>query len=199
MYTIPRFLILPLFIAIIISSASCSNKKKEDPKSARPKNLVAEAYIVQPQSFSEEYTASGTLLPNEEINILSEISGRVTAIMFTEGARVRKGQTLLKIYSADISAQIQKLKTQKELQVKIKDRQSDLVKIGGISQQDFETTQTQIESIDADIAFYEAQLRRTSIVAPFDGTVGIRNISVGAVISPTTIVTNLQQTNPLRV
>ncbi len=200
MYIIPRFLILPLFTGIVISSVSCSSEKKEDPKAAgRAKNLTAEAYIVQPQTFSEDYVASGTLLPNEEINILSEISGRVTSIMFTEGARVKKGQTLLKIYSADISAQIQKLKTQRELQVKIKDRQADLVKIGGISQQDFETTQSEIASIDADIAFQQAQLRKTSIVAPFDGTVGIRNISVGAVISPTTVVTKLQQTNPLRV
>lgn len=200
MYSISRILILPLLSGIILTATSCGDKKKKDPKAAgRPKNLTAEAYVVQPQSFSEDYVASGTLLPNEEINILPEISGRVTGIFFTEGAHVRKGQKLLQLYSADISAQIQKLKSQKELQNKIRNRQQELVSIGGISKQDYETTLTEIQSIDADIAFQEAQLRKTSILAPFDGTVGIRSISVGAVISPTTVVTKLQQVNPLRI
>ncbi|MBL7717817.1 MAG: efflux RND transporter periplasmic adaptor subunit [Flavipsychrobacter sp.] len=193
-----RILVLSLLTSTILVSG-CSRKKEEPKGGGRPKMLTAQAYIVQPQNFSEEYLASGTLLPNEELSILPEISGRVTGIFFTEGARVRKGQKLLQLYSADITAQIQKLKTQRELQVKIRDRQSELVNIGGISRQDYETTQTQIESIDADIAFQEAQLRKTSIIAPFDGVVGIRNISMGAVISPSTIVTKLQQVHTLRM
>lgn len=193
-------LLTPIFFSCsILSVPGCKEKKVDHKAAGRPKNMVAEAYVVQPQSFSEEYIASGTLLPNEEINILPEISGRVTGIFFTEGARVKKGQKLIQIYSADIAAQIQKLRTQRDLQLKIRDRQSDLVKIGGISKQDYETTLTQIQSIDADIDYQQAQLRKTSIVAPFDGVVGIRNISMGAVISPTTVVTKLQQVHPLRI
>ena len=78
-------------------------------------------------------------------------------------------------------------------------RQKELVDIGGISRQDYETTQTGIATIDADIDVQEAELRRTKIVAPFDGIVGIRSISTGAIVSPTTTIALLRQVNPLKM
>ncbi|RYE21892.1 MAG: efflux RND transporter periplasmic adaptor subunit [Sphingobacteriales bacterium] len=191
------FFSLPL---LALSIASCHGKQDEkQAKGGRPKDIKAEGYIVEPQAYQNNYTASGSLLPNEAIEIHPEISGRVTGLFFTEGTYVKKGQTLVQINDAEIRAQIQKLKAQKQLQVKLLERQKELVNIGGISQQDYETTQTNISSIDADIAFSEAQLRSTKIVAPFDGKIGIRSISLGAVISPTTLITVLQQTHQLKM
>lgn len=194
-------ILIPSLLISLTLSASCSNKKKEETTKGggRPKFISAEVYVVQPQSFRDEYIASGTLLPNEEIDILPEVSGRITGIFFKEGARVRKGQKLVQLNDADIRATIQKLRSQRELQVKIRERQSELLKIGGISKQEYETTTTQIQSIDADIDFQQAQLRKTSILAPFDGVVGIRDISVGAVVATSTVVAKLQQVHPLRM
>lgn len=195
-----------LSLLLVLGFSACKSKKTETTTTTgrgqaggRPNNLRAEVYVVKAEVFQNDYKASGTLLPNEEIEIHPEISGRVTSISFKEGARVRKGQTLVQLYDADIRAQIQKLRAQRQLQVKLLERQQELLSIGGISRQEYETTQTQIRSIDADIAFAQAQLRTTKIVAPFDGTVGLRNISVGAVVTPTTVIATLQQTNPLKM
>ena len=190
-----------LLLAIGCSIASCSDKKTqaELAKQAKPTTLSADGYIVKPQQFQNDYTVSGSLLPNEEIKIMPEVSGRVTSITFDEGTKVTQGQVLLKIYNEDTKAQIQKLHAQRELQVKIKNRQAELLRIGGISQQDFETTTTQIQSIDADIAYAQAMLRKTTIYAPFSGRIGIRNVSAGAVITPATIVATLQQTRILKM
>lgn len=189
-----------LAIAATISLYSCKSGKEEDRKAGgKPKGLKAEGYVLTAGVFQNDYHASGTLLPNEEVDIHPEIAGRITSINFKEGSFVRKGQTLVTLYDADIRAQIQKLKAQKALQSKIQDRQSELLKIGGISKQDFETTETQIASIDADIAIQEAQLRKTKIVAPFDGIIGIRSISNGAIVSSTTSIATLQQVNPLKM
>lgn len=186
--------------ACIGTLAACSHKKEDAAKpSGKPNILMAEAYVVHPQVFQTDYTASGSLLPNEEINILSEVAGRVTDIKFKEGATVAKGQVLVTLYNQDIKAQIQKLRAQRELQVKIRNRQAELLHVGGISQQEYETTGTQIASIDADIAYSEAILRRTSIVAPFSGRIGTRSISVGAVVTPATVIASLQQTNVLKM
>ncbi|MES2702052.1 MAG: efflux RND transporter periplasmic adaptor subunit [Bacteroidota bacterium] len=185
--------------AIVLTLASCSHKKEESKAPGKPNMLTAEGYVVEPQAFQTSYTASGSLLPNEEIKILPEVAGRVTNISFTEGATVGKGQSLVTIYNEDIRAQIQKLRAQRELQVRIRNRQGELLHIGGISQQDYETTGTQIKSIDADIAYAQAQLRRTSVLAPFSGRIGIRYISVGAVVTPTTVIATLQQTSPLKM
>lgn len=165
----------------------------------RPTGLRAEGFLVQPQVFQNDYSASGTLRPNEEVEIHPEITGRITKINFQEGANVTQGQTLVELYNADILAQIQKLKAQRSLQQKLLERQEELVRIGGISRQDYETTLTQIASINADIDFQEAQARRTRIVAPFSGKIGLRQVSVGAVVSPTTVVATLQQVNPLKM
>lgn len=180
--------------------AACNNSGDESTSAKnKPKSLQAEAYIANAQSFSTEFAASGSLLANEQIDIHPEISGRVTDITFKEGSKVRKGQVLVQLYDGEIKAQLQKLKSQRQLQQSILKRQEELLNIGGISKQDYETTETQIASINADIAFAEAQLRSMRIIAPFDGTIGIRNISEGAVISPATIITTLQQTQQLKI
>lgn len=85
------------------------------------------------------------------------------------------------------------------MQIATENRQRELLKIGGISRQDFETTQAQTKYVDADIAAAEASLSKMRVVAPFDGIVGLRGISVGAVVSPTTTVASLQQVNPLKM
>ena len=196
-----KYLTASFCITGMCAIMACNNKKSETTvnKSSRANILNAEGFIVKPQQFQNEYTASGSLLPNEEIQILPEVSGRVTSISFKEGTHIEQGQVLVKLYNDDIKAQIQKSRAQRELQIKIKERQSALLRIGGISQQDYETTTTQIQSIDADIAFSEAQLRKTTIYAPFTGRIGIRNISVGAVITPSTIIATLQQTRILKM
>lgn len=196
-----KFLTASLLTTISLSLAACGGKKEADAKGAagKPQGLIAEAYVVNTQPFQTDITASGSLLPNEEISIMPEISGRIVSLNFKEGTRVRKGQVLVQLYDADLRAQVQKLRAQRQLQVNILKRQQELLNIGGISKQDFEVTQAQIQTIDADIAAVDAQIRRTKIIAPFDGVIGLRNVSNGAIVSMTTVIATLQQTNPLKM
>ncbi len=195
------FFLLLIYTASVLSLSSCKSNKEDASakKGDRPKGLFAEGYLVKMESFQNDFDASGTLLPNESVEIHPEISGRITSISFKEGANVRKGQMLLQLSDADILAQIQKLRAQRALQQKMLERQQELLRIGGISRQDYETTQTQISSINADIAFQEAQLRKTRILAPFDGRIGLRSVSVGAIVTTTTVVATLQQLSQLKM
>lgn len=199
MFRSNTFLFLLFCIPTVYVLSGCKDKEDAVKAGNRPKGLRAEGYIVQPQAFQNDISASGTLRPNEEVNVHPEVSGRITAISFKEGMQVRAGQTLVQLNDADIRAQIQKLRAQRALQEKLLERQQELLRIGGISRQEYETNETQIASINADIAFQEAQLRKTKIVAPFDGRVGIRDVSVGAIVSPTTVVASLQQLHPLKM
>lgn len=193
-----RTLVTGVSLAVVFSG--CGGKDKTGSgRPAGPPTLHANGFIVTPQTFNKNYSTSGTIVANEQIDILPEITGRVTAIPFREGSRVTQGALLLQLYDADIKAQIQKLKAQRELQLKIQERQEKLLHIGGISRQDYETTETQIASIDADIAYQEAMLRKTRILAPFNGVIGIRAVSPGAIVTPNTVVATLQQTDPLKI
>ncbi len=188
------------FFSILFLLIACSASTDKDQKNATPHPAIrAEAYVVIPQQFSSVYSTNGTIIPNEEIEIRPEVAGRITKINFREGSYVRRGQMLVQLYDADVRAAITKLKAQKALQQKMLGRQKELVNIGGISQQDYESTTTLIQGIDADISIQEAELRKMQIIAPFNGKIGIRNISEGAIVSTTTVIATLQQTNPLKM
>ncbi|ATL46948.1 efflux transporter periplasmic adaptor subunit [Chitinophaga caeni] len=175
---------------LIQPNAGANQKKKE---------ILVDAHVVKTSVLDEAINASGTLQSNEEVELKPEISGRITHIYFKEGANVAKGALLVKIYDEDIKAQLQKLKLQQELAKTTLKRQESLLKINGISQQDVDVTANQVSAYGADIEYNQAQLQKTEIRAPFSGTIGLRNVSEGAIVSPTTIMTTLQQLNPLKI
>ncbi len=187
---------------ICIAVSSCGSKNNGAAPSGRgnkPNFVTAEAYVVRPVEYAPTYTASGVLMANEMLEIHPEVSGRVTGLYFREGSPVRKGQLLLRLNDADIRAGIAKLQAQRALQQTTRRRQEELLRIGGISRQEFDATQTNIQSIDADISASRAELAKMQILAPFDGIIGLRNISPGAIVSPTTVVATLQQVTPLKM
>lgn len=161
--------------------------------------FLAEAFIVKPTSVSNQIVSSGRLAANEMVNVQPEVSGRITRLNITEGGAVSKGALLVKLDDSDILAQMQKVNTQKQLAITTEQRQKKLLDINGISKQEYDLTTTQIKSYDADLAILQNQLQKTEIKAPFAGIIGLRNVSEGAVVSPTTIITTLQQLNPLKL
>lgn len=163
------------------------------------RTILADAYVVKPVTLDESIEASGTLQSNEEVELKPEITGRITNIYFKEGVNVAKGTLLIKLYDGDIRAQIQKLELQRQLAKTTLERQENLLKINGISQQDVDVTANQVSAYGADIEYNKAQLQKTEIRAPFSGTLGLRYVSEGAIVGPSTIMTTLQQLDPLKI
>lgn len=196
-----RYNILSVFILIctVIFAISCGNKDKTKKQSRGSKSLNAKATVVTEQKISNLYQASGTIIPNEEVMLYPESSGRITGIHFKEGNSVKKGALLVQLYDADIKAQLQKLKVQRDLAIQTKNRQSELLSLNAVSQQDFDNTLAQIAAIDADIAFNNALLSKLQIKAPFDGVMGLRNVSEGAIVNTTTLISNIRQTAKLKL
>jgi len=174
-------------------AAENPGSKKKDSR------FTVDGYVVTPSSIDNAIDAAGTLISNESVEIKPEITGRVTGIYFNEGSYVKEGTLLVKLYDADIKAQLQKLESQRALSQKTLERQQELFKINGISQQEIDITANQVAIYDAEIDLVKAQLQRTEIRAPFDGVIGLRSISSGAIVSPTTVIATLLQNNPLKI
>jgi len=185
--------------ATLFSLSGCGSSKAETPKTGTAPILQVEGFLVTEAPLQSTYQSSGTLLPNEEISVFAETPGRITHIYFKEGAFVKKGTLLVQLYDEDVRSQLQKLKAQKGLQLTTQKRQNELLEINGISRQEVDVTQTQIASIDADIALVDAQLRKLKIYAPFDGVIGLRNVSEGAIVNSASLITTIQQINPLKL
>jgi len=113
--------------------------------------LSVEGFVVEPHSESENIEVPGSLLPVEETQIRPETSGRIVQLNIQEGASVKKGSLLVKLFDQDLQAQLKKLQVQLDISNRTMVRQKDLLAINGISQQDFDLSALAVDNLKADI------------------------------------------------
>lgn len=201
-----RKLRVPLLIVAVISVLALikifflTPKKTENTTAAAAKLPTAvTGYIVKPETLDNEVYASGTISANEDAELHSEISGKLTYLNIPEGARIGKGTLLAKINDADLQSQLQKLHLQLQLAEEKEARQKNLLDINGTSREEYDNAQNLVATIKSDISNMQAQIAKTEVRAPFDGVIGLRKVSIGAYITPTTLITTMQQIDPIKV
>ncbi len=139
----------------------------------------------------------GTLLAREQVDIAGEIQRKVVAIPIPEGGWVKAGQLLVKLDDADIQARIARLEIEARLAEANEAREKVLLAAGGISQERYDEVLNRANTLRAEIAVLKVDLAKTEIRAPFSGRIGLRNISVGALVSPGHVIADLQDTRNL--
>lgn len=191
--------LIALLLALKFIFFPSESSRKNASQNGKPALTNVTAYIVKAERMSNEITASGTIKANEEVQLQTELSGKIIELNFKEGSKVTKGQLLIKINDADLQAQYKKLKLQYALSDEKMQRQQQLLAIKGISQEDFDIAQNQYNTIKADMDFAIAQIDKTEIKAPFNGVIGLKNISEGAYVTPNTIIASIQQIDPVKI
>ncbi len=195
-----RKTLLNIFLSfILIAGVSCSgNKKKKEGKEA-PSISFIEGYVVTPSVVDETIGISGTLKPFEETVLMPEMPGRVVMINLPEGQLVKKGTMLVKIFDLDLQAQLKKAQTQYAIGKQILDRQAELLKADGISQVEYDQQDLVVTSANNDIDLLKAQISKTEVLAPYDGVIGLRNISLGAQVTQSTPLTTIRESDKLKL
>jgi membrane fusion protein (multidrug efflux system) len=181
---------------------SCDDKKEEGPRSggARQQGPISvDAFVVSERTISEDIEVPGTLLPFEETQIRAEIGGRIVHLDMNEGTLVSKGKLLVKLFDQDLQAQLRKLEVQLKIKQKTEERSGELLAIQGISQQDYDLSSLDVENLRADIEATQIAISKTEIRAPYAGTLGLRNVSMGAYIAPNDIITTIRQVDKLKL
>ncbi|HML58761.1 MAG TPA: efflux RND transporter periplasmic adaptor subunit [Ferruginibacter sp.] len=196
------YTMLMAMLASALFVSSCAGKKDKiqptDVPKAPPPPTV-DAHIVQQMVLGETLELPGNIVAGEETAIQPEISGRLTSLNIPEGKTVGQGTLLATIYDGDLRAQLNKLRKQLEVQQQRVQRYEALLKIDGVSKQEYDLINLETENIRADIRIIETDLQRTQIRAPFTGQLGLKMVSSGAYVSPATVITNIRKTNDLRV
>jgi len=193
---------LPTAVLFLFLMSSCGSKTKNTKithKNSAPSSLSVEGFLVQPTVLNASIEVAGTLLPFQETEIHPEVAGKVVLLSVHEGAIVRKGTLLARLFDGDLQAQLHKLSVQLQIANKTQERQEELLKIGGISQQDYDLSLLNVSTIRADMQILQAGINKTIVRAPFDGKLGFKNISIGAYITPTTVITTIRQINKLKL
>lgn len=188
---------LILTFSILLFAACNSQENNGGPRTRQA--IQADGFLVQPRQVSENVEVPGTLLPEEETELRAEVSGRVVSLDMPEGVVVPKGKLLVKLFDGDLRAQLRKLEVQLQIAEKSEERLSELLKISGISQQDYDLAQLNVENLKVDIEATKIAIAKTEIRAPYAGKLGLRYISLGSYLSPNDIVTSISQVNRLKL
>lgn len=176
-----------------------SDKKSEGRNPGFIPELSVKAYVVRPQKLENKVLVTGTVLANEEIEIRSEISGKIEEIFFNEGSRVKKGDILVKVDDSELQAQLLKTQYQKKLAEEKEYRQRMLLEKEAISKQEYDIALTELNTLGAEIQLIKARIDKTEIRAPFDGVIGLRYVSEGSYISPSVKISTLQDIDTLKL
>lgn len=178
--------------------AGCQNKPAEVGGRVQ-KPVTADGFIVKPQSVSETIEVPGSLIPEEETDLRPEVSGRIVQLNISEGTTVPKGTLLVKLFDEDLKTQLKKLEVQLQIAEKSRERQEALLKIQGISQEDYDLTALNVDNLKIDIEATRIALSKTEIRAPYSGKLGLRNVSLGSYISSADIITSIRRVDRLKL
>jgi membrane fusion protein (multidrug efflux system) len=173
-----------------------SNPIHSTPRNA-PLNINIE--VLRYENMNDIFKTKGILIPDEEVDLSFETSGKITRISFKEGSKVRKGDLLAKVNDNHLQAELRKLKAQLPLAEERVFRQKSLLERDAVSQEAYESVSTELDKLKADIDLVEARIEQTELRAPFDGIIGLRFVSEGTYASPSVLVARLTKITPLKI
>ncbi len=172
-------------------SLSLSQPQNQGGRAGGARNLPVSVYIAEEMAREDGSMRIGNLVANERVDIVSELSGRVTEINFREGQSVKKGDILIKLNDDELLVQLTKAEYQYLLLEQRLGRQRILLEKDAVSREDFDKVLTEYNVLKQDIEQLKIRIEKMKVRAPFDGIVGFRDISLGAFLQPNSKITNL--------
>jgi membrane fusion protein (multidrug efflux system) len=181
-----------LFTLVAITQLLGSGALAQEP----PGVVVSRAMV---KSFPLAVEALGNARANEAVEIRPEITARLTAIMLKEGELVEAGTVLAELENveplADLAAARATLvETESQYQ-----RLKQLFKTQAVSESQLQQLEARREADRAALAAAQARVEDTVIKAPFAGRLGLRRVSAGSIVSPSTVITTLDDTSSIKL
>lgn len=164
---------------------------------ARPPAVeVARVEVIK---LTDDAQAVGSLRSRQSVVLRPEVSGRITQLNFSDGARVRRGQLLVQLDDQLPVAQMQQARAELSIAQANHKRNQELVAQGFISQRSVDESSANLQVAQAKLELARATAARLRIVAPFDGIAGIRNISVGDYLKDGADIVNIEDMDAIFV
>lgn len=165
----------------------------------KAKTLSVHAKVLTPKLLTDEILTVGRLVPDEQVKLTFEASGKITDIFFEEGTYIKKGSLLAKVNDSQLQAQLSRLEAQVPLAEERVYRQQTLLQRDAVSKEALEIVKTELATLNADIEKVKAEIKMTELRAPFDGIIGLRQASIGSYASPSTTIATLTSVSPIKI
>lgn len=187
------------FLIFMIIFISCKPRNKDQGGVMKSAPVSVEVVVASNEEVASNLEVNGSVLSNEMAELHPEVSGRLIYLNLPDGANVKEGTLLARVNDADLQAQLEQQKTQLELANKTLKRLSDLLKVNGVNQADYDAALSQVNTVQALIKVINAQIDKTVIRAPFTGELGIREVSPGSYVTPQTLIGSIHQTDKVKI
>jgi len=158
--------------------------------------VVSEAQTVE---VADRVEALGTLRANEAVTITATVTETISAIHFDDGQRVAAGDTLVEMTSREQHARLEEAQARLAEAEQQYERVKSLEATGSASASLLDERRRDLRAASASLAAIESQLADRLIKAPFDGVVGLRNISLGALVEPGDVITTLDDDRVMKL
>lgn len=154
---------------------------------------------VSEREFSEQIEALGTLEPNESVDLTLNVADRVQSLYFEDGQRVKKGKTLLSLAQREQIALTEAAEATADEATRQLDRVERLAERNAVSQSELDEARRNVDSARAQLRAVQSRQKDRVLVAPFDGVLGFRQVSVGSFIRPGDVVARLVDDSQMRL
>jgi len=192
-------------LSIVVFSLNSCEKEEEkskmnsNKKSAEMTKTSVDIIIAKVTDLNQEEALVGTIVPNQEVSIVSEVAQKVNRIAFTDGTEVTKGQLLYKLNDTDLKAKLKEIQAELKLAKINEQRLSRLLKMEAVRAQEFEDAVAKLQTLEAQEEYLHFQLSKTEIRAPFSGRIGISKVDIGSYVTPGFNLVNLQDQSVVKI
>jgi membrane fusion protein (multidrug efflux system) len=174
-------------------------KAMEDgPKMAPPPPSVT-TVVVKGEPWQPSINAVGSLKAVNGVEVSADLPGIVAEIAFQSGATVKKGDLIVRLDTRQEEAQLRSAQARQQLSTLNLKRQSDLIAKKATSQSEYDAAAAAARQDEAAVEEAKALIARKTIVAPFDGVLGIRKVDLGQYLKGGDPIVSLQSVNPILV
>ncbi len=191
--------LLVIFGSIFGFSAYINHEKTTAMSSFQRKPQEVSATTVKKESWQPTIDVTGKAHAIQQTNVTPQNSGIVQEIDFKSGDIVKQGDVLLKLRTNELKTQLKKAKTQYELANITYQRNQTLLEQQAISKEQYDRSLAQRNVAQAEVATIKAKIDNSTIVAPFSGRIGLRQVNLGQFVQPGTPIATVSKINPINI
>ena len=187
-----------LITLMILNFCGCSNEQTSAGGFKMPPTPV-EVTNVRTQDIADRFEAVGTIEAIEGVTIVSEIDASVISLPFNEGSFIKKGDLIAQLDDSQLFAEVSRTKALYIQSQSAYNRIKTIVEQNAGTKQDLDDAVANLKVAEANFELAKARLAKTRVVAPFDGLIGARKVSVGTFLRTGQEITELANLNEIRV
>lgn len=188
-----------VLISLSLSLVAACSPSNTDEKKAGTQAIPVTTIVVETSDWIDTIEAVGTTKARESVTLTAKITETVRKVNFTDGQQVDAGDVLVELTSGQQVAALAEAQATYKDATRLMQRNDDLVRQGTVSKQVADTARATHDSGQARVALLRAQLSDRVVTAPFSGVLGLRQVSVGALVTPGTVITTLDDIDTIKL